>query len=224
VVVTRRRGVAEEHPSRRVTALIRVIVSGSVGVVVGAAAASVASWQVSSLLAWDIAAAVFCAWVGIAVHGADAATTRRLATREDDSRPAADLVLIAASVVSLLGVGLALLKASGESGTARALTTTVAVVTVALSWLAVHTVFTLRYAHLYYLDGGGIDFHNEQAPDYGDFAYVAFTLGMTYQVSDTDLTSKRIRTTAFRHALVSYVFGIAVIATTVNVVAGLLGR
>jgi uncharacterized membrane protein len=222
--VTQGRGDAGEHPRLRVTALVRVILSGSVGVIVAGATASVAPWQVSSLLAWDTGAAVFCAWVWVAVRGADAATTERIATREDDSRPAADLVLIAASVASLLGVGLALLKASGESGTARALTTTVAAATVALSWLAVQTVFTLRYAHLYYLDGGGIDFHNEKAPDYGDFAYLAFTLGMTYQVSDTDLMSKRIRTTALRHALLSYVFGIAVIAITINVVAGLLGR
>jgi uncharacterized membrane protein len=222
--VTHGRGDAGEHPRLRVTALVRVILSGSVGVIVAGATASVAPWQVSSLLAWDTGAAVFCAWVWVAVRGADAATTQRIATREDDSRPAADLVLIAASVASLLGVGLALLKASGESGTARALTTTVAAATVALSWLAVQTVFTLRYAHLYYLDGGGIDFHNEKAPDYGDFAYLAFTLGMTYQVSDTDLMSKRIRTTALRHALLSYVFGIAVIAITINVVAGLLGR
>ena len=70
--------------------------------------------------------------------------TQRIATREDDSRPAADVVLIAASVASLVGVGLALLQASGESGTARALTTALAVVTVALSWLAAETVFTLR--------------------------------------------------------------------------------
>jgi uncharacterized membrane protein len=222
--VTHGRGDAGEHPRLRVTALVRVILSGSVGVIVAGATASVAPWQVSSLLAWDTGAAVFCAWVWVAVRGAEAATTERIATREDDSRPAADLVLIAASVASLLGVGLALLKASGESGTARALTTTVAAATVALSWLAVQTVFTLRYAHLYYLDGGGIDFHNEKAPDYGDFAYLAFTLGMTYQVSDTDLMSKRIRTTALRHALLSYVFGIAVIAITINVVAGLLGR
>ena len=222
--MTRRRGGAVEHASRRVTALVRVILSGSVGVIVAGAVAAVAPWQVSSLLAWDTGAAVFCGWVWVVVRGADAATTQRIATREDDSRPAADLVLIAASIASLLGVGLALLKASGESGMPRALTTAVAVTTVALSWLSVHTVFTLRYAHLYYLDGGGIDFHNEQAPDYGDFAYVAFTLGMTYQVSDTDLTSKRIRTTALRHALLSYVFGISVIAITINVVAGLLGR
>jgi uncharacterized membrane protein len=222
--VTHGRGDAGEHPSRRVTALVRVMLSALIGAIVAGAAALVAPWQLSSLLAWDTAAAVFCAWVWIAVRGADAVTTRRIATREDDSRPAADLVLIAASVASLLGVGFALLKASGESGTARALTTTLAAATVALSWLAVHTVFTLRYAHLYYLHGGGIDFHNEQAPDYGDFAYVAFTLGMTYQVSDTDLTSKQVRTTALRHAVLSYVFGIAVIATTINVVAGLLGR
>jgi uncharacterized membrane protein len=222
-VVTQGRGDAVEHLSRRISALVRVIVSCSVGILVAAAAASFIPWQVSSLLAWDTAAAVLCAWVWIAVRGADAATTRRIATREDDSRSAADVVLIAASVASLLGVGLALLQASDESGGARALTTATTVITVALSWLAVQTVFTLRYAHLYYLEGG-IDFHDEQAPDYSDFAYVAFTLGMTYQVSDTDLTSKRIRTTALRHALLSYVFGIAVIAITINVVAGLLGR
>jgi uncharacterized membrane protein len=202
---------------------MRVILSGVVGVIVAAVAASFTPWQVSSLLAWDAGAAIFCAWVWVAVRGADAATTQSIATREDDSRPAADLVLIAASVASLLGVGLALLHASHENGIPRALTTAVAVATVVLSWLAVQTVFTLRYAHLYYLDGG-IDFHNDQAPDYGDFAYVAFTLGMTYQVSDTDLTSKKIRATALRHAVLSYVFGIAVIAITINAVAGLLRR
>jgi uncharacterized membrane protein len=222
--MTHGRGDVGEHPSRGATALARVILAGSVGAVTAGVVGAVAPWQVSSLLAWDAAAAVFCVSVWLVVHGADAATTDAIATREDSSRSAADLVLIVASVASLVGVGLALLKASGESGTARAGTTSVAVATVVLSWLAVHTTFTLRYAHLFYSSGGGIDFHGEQAPDYGDFAYVAFTLGMTYQVSDTDITSKPIRTTALRHALLSYVFGIAVIATTINVVAGLLGR
>jgi uncharacterized membrane protein len=221
--LTRRRGDAVEKLSRRPTALVRVILSAAVGIIVGAAAASVTPWQVWSLLAWATGAATFCTWVWVAVRGADAATTHRIATREDDSRPAADAVLIASSIASLLGVGFALLQASDQSGVARALTTAVAVATVVLSWLAVQTVFTLRYAHLYYLDGG-IDFHNERAPDYGDFAYVAFTLGMTYQVSDTDLTSKRIRTTALRQAVLSYVFGISVIAITINAVAGLLHR
>ncbi|MEO8476459.1 MAG: DUF1345 domain-containing protein [Actinomycetota bacterium] len=214
----------EHLGGRRITALSRVAFAAAAALIVGAAAALVVPWQVSTLLAWDTAAVVFCGWVWVAVHDADARTTEALATREDDSRAAADLVLIAASVASLLGVGLALLKASDEAGATEALTTLVAVGTVALSWLAVHTVFMLRYAHLYYLFGGGIDFHDDAAPDYGDFAYVSFTLGMTYQVSDTDFTSRCLRIVAIRHALLSYVFGIAVIATTINVIASLLGR
>ncbi len=91
------------------------------------------------------------------------------------------------------------------------------------SWAAVHTVFTLRYASLYHLEGGGIDFtEGDRLPDYRDFAYVAFTIGMTFQVSDTDLTSFTIRRTALRHALLAYLFGIVIVAITINVVAGLL--
>ena len=92
---------------------MRVILSVSIGVIVGLAAAWVVPWQASGLLAWDTAAAVFCMRIRLAVHGADAATTRRIATREDDSRPAADLVLIAASVASLVGVGFALVEGVG---------------------------------------------------------------------------------------------------------------
>jgi len=195
-----------------------------IGAVVGAAAALFAPWQVATLLAWDAAALAFCVWVWAAVHDTDAATTRRIATREDSSRAAADIILIAAGVASLLGVGLTLLKASTEIGTTQALITAVAVITVVVSWLAVHTVFVLRYAHLYYREGGGIDFHDNEDPEYADFAYVAFTLGMTFQVSDTDFTSKTIRAAALRHALLSYVFGIAVIAMTINVVASLIRR
>ncbi len=100
--------------------------------------------------------------------------------------------------------------------------TALAVPSVALSWLAVHAVFTLRYARLYYSERGGIDFNGDVEPDYHDFAYVALTVGMTYQVSDTDLTTKSIRRTATRHALLSYVFGTFVVAMMINVVAGLL--
>lgn len=196
----------------------------AIGILVGVIAALFTPWQVATLLAWVATALLFCVWVWAAVHGADAETTHHIATREDDSRAAAEVVLIAASLASLLGVGLTLLKASTEIGATQALITAVAVLTVAFSWLAVHTVFTLRYAHLYYREGGGIDFHDNDRPDYRDFAYIAFTLGMTYQVSDTDLTSKAIRKAALRHALLSYVFGITVIAMTINVVASLIRR
>jgi uncharacterized membrane protein len=85
-------------------------------------------------------------------------------------------------------------------------------------------VYTLRYAHLYYAQGGGIDFNENADPDYRDFVYVALTSGMTFQVSDTDLTSKPIRRVATRHALLSYMLGAVVIAMAINVIAGLLNR
>lgn len=206
------------------SASARVSLAGAVGLLAGGIAGPFVPWQLTTLLGWDAAIAVFCSWVWAETHAADAHTTRAIATREDDSRAAADLVLIAASLVSLLAVGTGLIKASGQEGPARATTTMVSVLTVALSWLAVQAVYTLRYAHLYYLEGRGVDFNSEEEPDYKDFAYLAFTVGMTFQVSDTNLTSRPVRRAALRHALLSYLFGIAIIATTVNVVAGLLGH
>ena len=83
-------------------------------------------------------------------------------------------------------------------------------------------MFTLKYARLYYsCTPGGIDFNGSGLPDYPDFAYLAFTIGMTYQVSDTDLTNKAIRHTALRHSLMSYLLGTVIIAATINVAAGL---
>ena len=95
----------------------------------------------------------------------------------------------------------------------------------AVSWGVVHTVFTLRYAHRYYRDPiGGIDFKSgdDYAPDYGDFAYVAFTVGMTFQVSDTDIQSREIRRSVLSHALLAYLFGAVILAVTVNLIASLL--
>ena len=98
-----------------------------------------------------------------------------------------------------------------------------ALASVALAWSSIHTVYALRYARLYYSPPeGGIDFHDD-APSYADFAYLALTIGMTFQVSDTNLTGKRVRRTALHHALTSYVFGAMILAVTVNLVAPLLG-
>jgi uncharacterized membrane protein len=87
----------------------------------------------------------------------------------------------------------------------------------------VHTVFALRYAHIYYTPPkGGIDFKMEPEPDYRDFAYTAFTIWMTFQVSDTDITQPVMRRAVLRHALLAFLFGSVILATTVNVIAGLL--
>ena len=97
------------------------------------------------------------------------------------------------------------------------------VLSIALSWAVVHTVFTLRYANEYCSEGGGIEFGFD-APTYADFAYFAFTVGMTYQVSDTGVTSRRIRRSVLRHALLSFLFGTVIVAVTINVVAGFVQR
>ncbi len=181
-------------------------------------------WQVAVLVGWDTMAATFVGSVFLATRGKDSAATKELATAEDNSRVAADTVLVGASVASLVGVVFALLKAGGETGTAHILIIAVAFLSIVLSWPSVHTVFTLRYARLYYSAGGGIDWHARDMPDFGDFAYVALTLGMTFQVSDTDIVSKPIRKAALRHAVLSYVFGVVILATTINVVASLLAK
>lgn len=128
-----------------------------------------------------------------------------------------------ASVACLVGVGLALLKAAESEGSGEALLVALAVISVVESWAVVHTVFTLRYARLYYTaPEGGIDFNDDPHPDFLDFAYVAFTIGMTYQISDTDLTTRPMRRTALRHTLLSFLFGTFIVAITINAVAGLL--
>ncbi len=203
----------------------RVLVSFAAGIAAFAIAWLATPWQAAALVGWNVAATAFIAWIWFTVAGMDAAATAKHAAIEDLSRSTADLILILASVVSLIGVGLSLLEASDTEGLDKAMIVGVASVSVILSWATVHTVFTLRYARLYYgAGGGGIDFNGDRAPTYTDFAYLAFTIGMTYQVSDTSIASKAIRRTALRHAYMSYLFGTVVVAMTINVVAGLFNR
>jgi uncharacterized membrane protein len=202
-------------------ARIRLTVSGVAGVVTFAAVYAFVPWQLAVLGGWTVAAALMVAWVMAAVLPLDGAQTAALATREDNSRLLADVLLVAASVASLVGVGFALLKSGSEQGLTRAATTAVAVLTVVLSWSVVQTVYMLRYASLYYSRSAGVDFNSDEQPDYRDFAYLSFTIGMTYQVSDTDLTRKAVRRTALHHALLSYLFGTVIVAMTINVVASL---
>ena len=204
----------------------RVATSAVCGVLVAATAAFVTVWQLVVLAGWIVTAAVLLVWVWLDIGSLDASTTARVATREDDSRAASRSVLVASSVLSLAAIVAALHRASSSSsslGLDAALTAS-SLVSVVVSWLVVNTVFVLHYAHLYY-DGeevGGVSFPGDQAPRYRDFAYLGFTVGMTYQVSDTAITDSTLRATVLRHALLSFVFSIAIIAMTINVVAGLV--
>ena len=211
----------------RAYAATRVVTATVLGAVALLVCAFLTPWQVGILLSWDAAALYFVVTLIWDTWPLDPDETRILARREDNFEGSAHVILVLAAIVSLVGVGFDLLKASHESGLARTMITLVAVLSVVISWLAVHTVFTLRYARLYFDQndgrGGGIDFHEDPPrPDYRDFGYVAFTLGMTYQVSDTDISARPIRRAVLRHAVISYIFGVSVIAVIVNVVAGLL--
>lgn len=181
-------------------------------------------WQVAVLVGWSTAALLIVAWTALLVARSDSEATARLATTEDDSRAAAHVLLLASAVASLVAIGVALVKAAQAKGASEAAMTGLAVLTVVLSWAVVQSVYTLRYANIFYSEGGGVDFNGDDRPDYYDFAYLALTLGMTYQVSDTDLTTKSMRRAAILHGLLSYMFGAVVIAMAINVVAGLLNR
>jgi uncharacterized membrane protein len=199
-----------------------LIVALVTGLVTGVGCGFVLPWQLDLLVSWDAAAAAFIVPLWSSIWGLSAAQTRTHSVREDPSRAAADGMLLAASVASLIGVGAALVKASNEKGAMEVALIGVGALSVALSWWLVHTIFTLRYARLFYAVGRGIDFHQDEQPTYWDFAYVAFTIGMTFQVSDTDLNSSSLRLTALRQALLAYLFGVVIVAMTINVVAGLL--
>lgn len=201
---------------------VRLGVSLAVGIAIAVIVALLGAGRYAPAVGWDAAAVTLLLWLWFTIWPMGAEATAERATREDPTRPLSDTLLLAAAVVSLAAVGFFLLQASSAKGSTQDILAGVGVATVILSWLVVHSVFTLRYAMLYYTGkDGGVNFNQSAPPRYSDFAYLAFTLGMTFQVSDTDLETPAIRATALRHALLSYLFGAVILATTINLVAGL---
>jgi len=173
--------------------------------------------------AWGAAALATVSSIWLRVGHWNPAETAAHARAEDFSRSVADLIVVSASVCSLVPVGLTILSAGRHHGSDKVLLILLATSVVALSWALIHTVYALRYGDLYYAaPTGGIDFNDSGEPDYRDFVYLALTIGMTYQVSDTDITARSIRRTAIRQALLSFLFGAVIVAITINVVASLL--
>jgi uncharacterized membrane protein len=183
----------------------------------------VGPWWIGPLVAWDAGSALLLLWTWRLVWRLPPTATAAYATRESPGRANTDLVLLSVSVISLVAVGLVLVRASHETGLDKGLLVAVSVLSIVLAWSTVHTVYALRYASLYYHgdNRSGVDFNDSAAPSYPDFAYLALTIGMTFQVSDTDLQSSAFRRLALRHALLSYMFGVLIIAATINLIAGL---
>jgi uncharacterized membrane protein len=209
-------------PGKGVSIGMRIAVSALVGASAALVAILLGATWLAPAIGWDAGAVTFLVWTWLIIGRMSAQDTASHATREDPSRPVSDVLLLAAAVVSLAAVGIVLMQASSEKGSAQDLLAGVGVATVALSWLVVHTVYTVQYARLYYFgEPGGVDFNQADPPRYADFAYLSLTLGMTFQVSDTDLQEPTIRATALRQALLSYLFGVVIVATTINLIASL---
>ena len=206
------------------SAVERLLVVTTLGVLAAVALLFLAPWQFAILAGWDVAAAAFVTWVWAAVGDLTPDETQAVATREDSGRVGTSVLLLGASVASLVGTGFDLVKADQAHSAGRVALSAIGLLTVALSWAVVQTVFALRYAHEYYTPPvGGIDFKTRsERPDYQDFGYVAFTVGMTFQVSDTDIQARRTRRTVLRHALLAYLFGAVILAVAVNVIASLI--
>ena len=200
----------------------KLIVAAVLGVVVGAVAAVAGVGRSAPLVGWDVLALTFCLWTWRSIRPLDSAATSAHVQRDNPGRRATDVVLVLAGLASLVAVGAVLFGAANDPGATKYFQASLALVSVFISWTTVHTVFTTRYAQIYY-EGppDSVDFHEDDAPDYRDFAYLAFTIGMTFQVSDTDLKTKEIRRTALRHALVSFPLGAVIIAASINLVSGL---
>jgi uncharacterized membrane protein len=177
-------------------------------------------WPYALVAGWVAAALSFVLSVWIGVGRFDAESTRSHATREDPGIIPGQGLVLGATIASIVAVVLLILDSRGSRDTLPA--AALAAASVVLSWTLIHTLYTLRYARIYYSHPiGGIDFNGDEPPRYVDFAYIAFDLGMTYQISDTSLRTSQLRAVVLGHTLLSYGFGTLVLASTVNLVLGL---
>jgi uncharacterized membrane protein len=176
--------------------------------------------EMAVLLGWAVAASGLLVWVWRISWPRGSEGTKRLAEEEGRTR-LTDAVVLGAAVASLAAVVEALAR-SGTRDVVGVLIVVLGVTVVILSWAVVNTVFALKYARLYYSGGdGGIDFQQEEPPAYSDFAYLAFTVGMSFAVPEVSLVDTQIRKVGLGHALMSYLFGTVVIAVAVNLVTNL---
>ena len=180
------------------------------------------------MLAWDVFSFCLLSLYWFIFYKSKATHIRQMAAVEDTSRVVIFIVTLICTTASMLAVIL-LLTTKHETSLSKVLHLAVAITGMVLSWSLVHTVFAVRYAHLYYADhktkpnthAGGLDFPDESTPDFVDFAYFSFVLGMTFQVSDVSITSRKIRRMVLWHSLISFGYNAVIIALTINVIAGL---
>lgn len=189
------------------------------GMVLGPAAGLLAGWAVLALV--NVAAALGEVWP------MDAEATRAHATLEDPSHRIARFIAVLGSLASLGAVVIVVVQAGATTGGEALALAGIAVLSVVASWALIQTDYMLHYARLFYQPGPGcepargIDFNQDQDPEYTDFVYFSVGLGMTYQVADTSVGSNAIRRVVIAQTLLAYLFGAGILATVINLVVGI---
>ena len=184
------------------------------------------------LIGWDMfcISLIILSWLTFIYT--ESAELNQQAKKQDESRYSTFLIVLFSVLVSLVGI-IFIMNNKDENLVHKQLNTVISMSGVALSWLLLHTTFTLRYAHLYYVQSlsaendqkGGIDFPGgNKKPDYLDFAYFSFVIGMTFQVSDVQISSSKIRKVALLHGLIAFVFNTIILALTISILANLSGK
>ncbi|HEY7010426.1 MAG TPA: DUF1345 domain-containing protein [Jatrophihabitantaceae bacterium] len=198
----------------------RLAIAVAIGVVV-VVIVSVLSNPALGVLSGIAATGAVFVGAGVAVLWPMTADNTRLYARREDYRPhGEELLVVVAALGSLAGIIVVLLVGTSATRNAAA---ALGLAGVFMAWAMLHMMYTTRYAHLYYGEPvGGIDFNSTEPPSYRDFFYFSYNLGMTYQVSDTGVSSTAIRAVVLRHCLLSYVLGTGILAATINLVAGLV--
>ncbi len=181
-------------------------------------------WGGRTMVAWDATAAFLLIQTWLRLSACDAATTELRAADDDPGRRTVFVLAVLSSLFGFFGSTLLLRLSRGDStGNVWLIP---ALLSVALSWLVTHTEYTLRYAHLFYRgeQNGGLMFPETERPDELDFAYYSFTIGMCFQVSDVQVSSREIRRVTLLHSMISFAFNTTILALTVNIAAQLLDQ
>ncbi|MDZ8078450.1 MAG: DUF1345 domain-containing protein [Nostoc sp. DcaGUA01] len=183
------------------------------------------------LCAWNSGADVFLAITWWKMLKANPQKIRRYAESEYEGHLAIFMLVIAAACASVLAIGFLLTDKKALSTMMLILHVILSIMTIVGSWLLVHTIFAVQYAHTYYKYvspnnsekiAGGLDFPHNDYPDYWEFLYYSFVIGMTSQVSDVQTTSRDMRRLTLLHGILSFFFNTTILAMSINIIASLI--
>jgi len=204
---------------KKKTRFSAAVLMGIVAAIIGG---KLLGWKLVPLVGWDVGALTFLIMLWHDFAGHDGERTAGIAKRDDMDHSTIDVILVVASLVSIVAVAILLTGSAAHSNPTKLFDIGFGLLSIVISWTTVHSIYMLRYAAMYYHnDARGVNFNDKLLPRFSDFAYLAFTIGMTYQVSDNNFESPDFRKVAIRHAMLSFVFGVAIIATTINFIASL---